>query len=196
MRKDRAGTLPHLGAATTTYLDDRHAYASVYDEHAGPVFRAALAVVRDREIAEDVTQDVFLELWRHPHRYDRARGELRPFLLLLARSRALDACRRAATARRARERLEREVVCVAPPSEDAAVAAQRTAAGRVVRAGVRRLPAEQRDAIALAYWGGLSAAEIAASSGAPLGTVKSRVRLGLVRLARDLGGLSGAPAVR
>jgi RNA polymerase sigma-70 factor (ECF subfamily) len=177
-------------------LTDPAAYAAVYDAHAGDVFRVALSIVGDRQVAEDVTHDVFLELWRHPHRFDPARGELGSFLKLMARSRGLDAWRRTATVHRTRERVEHEVGSGPAHHEDASVAAERSTGVPALRNAVRRLPAAQRHTITLAYWGGLSAAEIAQHSGTPLGTVKGRLRLGLARLARDVDVASGAALVR
>ncbi len=168
----------------------------MYDAHAGAVLRAALAIVGDRQVAEDVVHDVFLELWRHPERYDSRRGELGSFLKLLGRSRALDAWRRTATVHRMRERFEHEVTSAPAHHEDAADAAERSTGAPALRAAVRRLPPAQRNTITLAYWGGLSAAEIARHSGTPLGTVKGRLRLGLARLAREVDAASGAAIVR
>lgn len=163
----------------------RNAFCATYAAHAQGVYGAAYGVVRDAHLAEDIAQDVFLVHWQRPGAYDAGRGELGHYLRLMARSRALDARRRAASAGRARGRLEAEVERPAS-AEDAVVSvAERAAIASAVRAAVSGLPERQREAIALAYWRGMTADEIARRCGAPLGTVKSRIRLGLARLAAD-----------
>lgn len=157
---------------------------AAYERHAESVRRAAYAVVRDAALAEDVTQDVFLALWSRPERFDPERGSVESLLRVMARSRALDAARRAGAAQRAQVRLQ------ADPGEldgtaDPAVAVPNDLRARRLRRAVRGLPADQRDAIALAYWGELSAAEVAHERGIPHGTAKSRIRIGLKKLRRD-----------
>jgi RNA polymerase sigma-70 factor (ECF subfamily) len=156
-------------------------FARQYDEHVAGVLRTATAIVGDAAAAEDVTHEVFLDLWRRPQQFDPSRGELGGFLRMKARSRALDARRRMASAARLQDRCthvaEVEPVVVHP--DDPTTAPK-------VRAAVRALPPTQREAIALAYWGGLSCTEIAEHCGDPLGTAKSRMRLGLARLASDV----------
>jgi RNA polymerase sigma-70 factor (ECF subfamily) len=145
----------------------------------------ARRVVRDPGVADDVVQDVFLSLWRRPEAFNPARGELRPFLRLMARSRALDHLRRAEAGHRVRERLGSEYAHEADGerlAETPAAVLERKSARAAVRAAVSELPHEQREAIVLRFWGGFSTEQIARHSGAPLGTVKSRVRLGLHRL--------------
>ncbi len=171
--------------STAAPLTDRRAYEAAYAAHAGQVLATAYGVLRDRELAEDVVHDVFLELWSSPRRYDGRRGALGAYLRMLAHSRALDAWRRTASSHRARDRYAAEVAAVPVPGEDAADLANRASHAPQIRAAVRRLPAEQRQAIALAYWGGMSAGEIADRFGVPLGTVKGRLRLGVARLAKD-----------
>jgi RNA polymerase sigma-70 factor (ECF subfamily) len=160
-------------------------FAAAYDRHAAEVLRAARGVLGDGQAAEDVTQDVFVSLWRRPERYDAGRGPLGPYLRLMARSRALDVRRTVAAAQRASERLERDP-WPAAPSDDAHAATERADVRAALRAAVRRLPATQREAVALAYWGGLSTQELSDRVRIPVGTAKSRVRLGLRRLAEDL----------
>lgn len=158
---------------------------SAYDEHAPEVFRTAYAVLGDHHLAADVTQDVFARLWDRPDRYDPDRGELSGYLKLVARSRAIDVWRRTAMTRRLQDRLEAEAPQEPVSAEDACELAARRASARALRGALGRLPHAQREAVVLTYFGGLSAPEIAARSGAPLGTVKSRVRLGLARLRQD-----------
>jgi RNA polymerase sigma-70 factor (ECF subfamily) len=159
--------------------------ASTYTVHAEDVRRAAYSVTRDRALAEDVTQEVFLALWTRPERFDPARGSLENLLRVMARSRALDATRRGSAARRARDRLDAEPV--APAGDDPAEVTAASLRARRLRRAVRALPPEQRDAIALAYWGGLTAEEVALRRGIPHGTAKSRIRIGLKKLRADFG---------
>lgn len=162
---------------------DSGAFERVYEEHSLMVYRAALRVLGNATQAQDVVQDVFLRLWGQPDRFDAGRGTLANYLRLMARSRALDLWREAEIAFRARERMKvlaRNDEC--RPEERPPLAAELRTERRVVLGALARLPAAQRHAIVLAYWGGLTAEEIAARVGAPVGTVKSRIRLGLLRL--------------
>ena len=158
--------------------------AQAYERHAETVRRAAYSVTRDRALAEDVTQEVFLALWVCPERYDPQRGTVDALLRVMARSRALDATRRDAAARRARDRLEAQPAERA--TDDPADAIADLLSARRLRRAVRGLPAEQRDAIALAYWGELTAQEVAQQRGIPHGTAKSRIRIGLKKLRGEL----------
>jgi RNA polymerase sigma-70 factor (ECF subfamily) len=162
---------------------DVAAFERLYDEHARGVFCVAYRVLGEATQAQDVAQDVFLGLWRDPARFDARRGPIGHYLRMVARSRALDLWREAQVASRAKTRLR----AVArneegPLDERPAPAAERSAGMAVVRRELMRLPDVQRDAIVLAYWGGLTAEQIAVSSGAPVGTVKSRIRLGVIKL--------------
>jgi len=159
-------------------LDDPSAFAGVYARHSRAVYSSAMAVLHDHARAQDVVQDVFLRLWRRPHAFDPRRGGLEPFLRLMARSRALDLRREAQATTRIGERLGRLTERIAPASPPAAAAVER----RDVRSAIGRLPPGQREAVVLTYWGGLTAAEIARHADVPLGTAKSRVRLGLLKL--------------
>jgi RNA polymerase sigma-70 factor (ECF subfamily) len=176
-------------------LGDPATFAAVYDEHAPAVHGAALRILGDATRAQDVTQDVFLRLWRAPSRFDRRRGELGSYLRLMARSRALDLWREGEAAGRARDRLE--AVAATAGDERAgdrpAVAVQRRETGRLVRGALRVLPDPQREAVVLAYWSGMTAREIAARSGVPVATAKSRLRLGLARLRAEIEDAAGEP---
>jgi RNA polymerase sigma-70 factor, ECF subfamily len=173
-----------MGSPVDPALDDPLAFGRVYDEHAAIVYRTAFGVLGDRQAAEDVTQEVFLRLWRHPDGYDARRGSLSGYLRMMGRSRAVDAWRTGAAAGRATRRLEAQAAAALPP-EDPAAGADRALVAPVMRTAVGSLPDEQREAVVLAYWGGLSASEIAGRSDVPLGTVKSRLRLALRRLRED-----------
>jgi RNA polymerase sigma-70 factor, ECF subfamily len=159
---------------------DDSALAEVFDGLGQAVYGAALRVLGDWSAAQDVVQDVFVELWSHPGRYDPTAGSLRTYLTVLARHRAVDLIRSEfrRIARQERQyRLTPQPGLVSPGDEVAAA----EAAG-VVRAAVRRLPDSQRQVVELAYFGGLSYREVALAAGIPEGTAKSRLRLALAKL--------------
>jgi RNA polymerase sigma-70 factor (ECF subfamily) len=160
------------------------AFETIYAEHAADVYRTAYGILRDATLAEDVVQEVFERVWRGSG-YDERRGPLGAYLRLLARSRALDSWRRGRAVERVHERLEEHDGGPRTGTHEPEAAVVGAAEQARARAAVRRLPDEQRKAIGLVYWGGLSVAELAAVDGVPLGTAKSRVRLGLSRLSRD-----------
>ena len=159
-------------------------FETIYAEHAAEVHRAAFSILRDAALAEDIVQEVFERVWRGSG-HDERRGPLGPYLKLLARSRALDLWRRTRSAHRVEQRLDEQADSWLARMQTPETALTRATERRLARDAVRRLPVEQRQAIGLAYWGGLSARELAAVEGIPLGTAKSRVRLGLRKLARD-----------
>lgn len=162
---------------------DGDALAEIYDRYGGAVWAVATRVCGDRTLAEDVTQTVFVELWRRPRRYDPERGALRPWLMAQAHARAVDAVRSEA-ARRRREEREAGYPVVPPPDVETEVHLATLSDG--VRRAVARLASDERDAIVLAYFGGHSYREAAEMLGAPEGTVKSRIRRGLSGLRRAL----------
>jgi len=146
-----------------------------------------MRVLKDSGRAEDVAQEVFERLWRDPERYDPRRGDLGPYLQLVARSRALDAWRAEGAAARAADRLGTLTIRDRAAEEELqpdAAAERRDMARRLLEA-VRRLPASQREAILLAHWGGMSSSEIAERMGVPLGTAKSRLRLAHEKLREE-----------
>jgi RNA polymerase sigma-70 factor, ECF subfamily len=162
---------------------DVGAFERAYGDHARGVLCVAMQVLGDATRAQDVVQDVFLGLWREPSGYDPRRGPIGNYLRMVARCRALDMWRETQVAGRACDRMRALAEGDEGPLEQRPVAAaERHVGSAVVRSALMRLPDRQREAIVLAYWGGLTAEQIAASSGAPLGTVKSRIRLGLLKL--------------
>jgi RNA polymerase sigma-70 factor (ECF subfamily) len=162
---------------------DTAAFERLYDEHAHGVFSVACRVLGDAGQAQDVVQDVFLRLWRDPDRFDAGRGPIGHYLRMVARSRALDIWREAQVASRANTRMRAVARGVVGPLEERpAAAAERHGEIAIVRRELMRLPDVQREAIVLAYWGGLTAEQIADRSGTPVGTVKSRIRLGVIKL--------------
>jgi RNA polymerase sigma-70 factor, ECF subfamily len=162
--------------AVTVDLGDPTSFRRAFADHHRAVYTAAFRVIGDPALAQDVVQDVFLRLWRRPGAYDAARGDLGTYLRLLARSRALDLWREGQVRGRATERLK--VVFDAPATDPSEFDHD----GGQVRAALSDLPQTQREALVLAYWGGLTAAQIAQRADIPLGTAKSRLRLGLARL--------------
>jgi RNA polymerase sigma-70 factor (ECF subfamily) len=172
-------------------LTDPTTFARAYDEHGRTVYGAALRILGDPARAQDVAQDVFLRVWRNPGRFDHRRGELGSYLRLMARSRALDLWRESQAAGRARDRLELVVTgeeLVRADDRPSAIA-ERDEDRAVVREALGRLPEAQREAVVLAYFGDLTADEIARRSGVPLGTAKSRIRLGLAKLRAEVEGV-------
>jgi RNA polymerase sigma-70 factor (ECF subfamily) len=164
-------------------LSDPVVYARIYDEHARGVHVAAYRILGNVAQAQDVTQDVFVKVWRQPHKFDARRGELGSYLRLMARSRALDLWREGQAAGRASDRLKLVVARDEGRTEDRpAPMAERESERRAVRAALAELPPNQREAVVLAYWGGLTADQIARRADVPLGTAKSRIRLGLAKL--------------
>jgi RNA polymerase sigma-70 factor, ECF subfamily len=159
---------------------DDHALAEVFDRFGPAAYAAALRVVGDGAAAQDVVQDVFVELWCHPDRYDPAAGPLRTYLVVMARHRAVDQVRSELRRVARQERYFRASPRQPLPSPcEEVTAAEATG---VVRAAVRLLPDSQRRVVELAYFGGLTCREIAHAAGIPEGTAKSRLRLALAKL--------------
>ncbi len=162
---------------------DQAAAAGLYDRHARPVYSLILRIVGDETESEDVLQDVFAQAFRQAARYDASRGPVAAWLLMMARSRSIDRLR----ARRARPEAQTSDAGHAmdemPGSvPDAASAMLDEEQARIVQRALRALPLIQRVAIELAYYDGLSHREIAERLEQPLGTVKTRIRLGLLKL--------------
>jgi RNA polymerase sigma-70 factor (ECF subfamily) len=163
---------------------DPEAFQTVYAAHARRVYANAYRIIRDPTKAEDIVQDVFLRLWLHPDRFDEGRGELGSYLALMARSRALDVARSESAAARAGDRLTQAVEADPPLAERPDERAEARDRSTRLRAAVATLPRLQREAVALAFWGDLPAREIAERTGVPLGTARSRLRLGIEKLER------------
>ncbi len=161
---------------------DERALTELYDQFGSYVFGLAARVIGDRRAAEDVTQDVFLSLWERPEAFDPGRGRMRTFVGTLAHRRAIDHVRRE-EARRRRQSHDAAATLPIPDVDELAMA---IVAAEQVRAEVERLPVGQRDAIELAYFGGRTYREVALELGIPEGTAKSRMRLGLRRVADAL----------
>ena len=167
---------------------DQMALAALYDETSALVYGLALRILRDQYAAEDVTIDVYAQVYRQVSSYDASRGTPSAWLLTLTRSRAIDRLRQEAQRREREEPLEattRLPALTDGPEECSATTELR----RLVQRALALLTPEQRQVIELAYYSGLSHNEIATKLGQPLGTVKTRIRTGMLLLREDLRSL-------
>ncbi|MCO7218700.1 sigma-70 family RNA polymerase sigma factor [Klenkia sp. PcliD-1-E] len=175
---------------------DRGAVDDFYERFRRPAFALARRVLADDVLAEDVLQDVFLAVWKDPGAFDTARGSVASWLLAMVHHKAVDAVRREESHRRRQTRAEDDLRMSEPVArrdvEDEA--AERVVSERV-RSALQSLPAPQREALTLAYYGGYTQREVAALTGTPLGTVKTRMLAGMRRLKETLGGAVGSLAV-
>jgi len=162
------------------------AFEVVYDRHARVAFSLAFRLLGDRGAAEDLVQDAFLAVWRGSSTYSPARGSVRNWLLSILHNRGVDRLRNLGAMSRRQEVLE-QVEARRPPEPDAATLGIGRALAGEVRDELHALPSEQSEVLKLAYYGGFTHQEIAEMLQLPLGTVKSRMRLGLERLRRRLG---------
>lgn len=156
---------------------DHEALGEFYDRYAGMVNALALRILRDAADAEDVVQEVFVQVWRQASRFDASRGSPEAWLCTVARTRALDRLRRRAS--------RREDSSESAPA--AAVPPPRSEEGLAVRKALEGLSPDQRKALELAYYEGLTQSEIAVRLGEPLGTIKTRIRTAMIRLREALG---------
>lgn len=162
---------------------DETALAGCYDRYRLILFSLILRILHDRHEAEDVLQEVFLQVWRRAKDFDESRGRAFTWLVTIARSRALDRLRASGSRARLADGIEQE------PREsigDAAQDALKSEEGAMVRRALAELPEEQRRTLLMAYFEGLTQTEIAARLGDPLGTVKTRMRSGLMKLRERL----------
>jgi len=164
---------------------DVSAFEQLYDRHSRLVYGLLLRILQQAGTAEEVAQDVFLQLWRNAGQYDESRGPFLPWLLTLARNRALDTLRLKSERQRRREDQTEEMPSVAAIPEFEKELDQKSRAKRV-RALLASLNPQQKKAIELAYFEGLTHTEIATALKEPLGTVKSWIRNGLLRLKEEL----------
>ena len=167
-------------------LGTQSGFSTAYRDNAPKAFAAAYRVLGDAASAEDVVQDVFVSLWLHPEKFNPDRGSLPGYVAMMARSRAVDRMRSRQAGDAAVERLGRRDEERGAGAESPADAVVRREEGGRALAALAQLPRRQRDAVLLAYGRGLSAAEIADASAVPLGTAKSRLRLGLQKARESL----------
>jgi RNA polymerase sigma-70 factor (ECF subfamily) len=164
---------------------DPHALAELYDRYGRVAYALILRVVRDRGIAEDLVQETFLRVWNRIHGFDAQKGSIGPWLLAVARNRAIDYLRSAAgRERNAVEYEEKDHPALFCDMEKEILASDKV---RIIKAAIQKLSPNQRQAIELAYFEGLSQSEMAERLGQPLGTVKTWVRTALKTLRDELG---------
>lgn len=164
------------------------AFAELYDRHARAVFSLAFRILGEQPEAEDVVQDVFTQAWRQAERYDPRRGTLAAWVLNITRSRAIDALRRRRQRVAAQPGFWSEPVAADPAPDTLALTNVQV---QTLREALAALPWTQRLPIELAYFEGLSQSEIAARLEEPVGTIKTRVRLGLMKLRDAIAGGRG-----
>jgi RNA polymerase sigma-70 factor (ECF subfamily) len=154
---------------------DQNAMAELYDRYSGVVYGVALRVLANAAAAEDVVQEIFLQLWRNPEAFDANRGRLAPWLAVIARNRAIDHLRR----RPAEDDIDELPISTGIDLEGEA--AQKLAVDKI-RGALAQLPQEQRKTLEMAFFEGMTHTEISGKTGEPLGTVKTRIRAGLLAL--------------
>jgi RNA polymerase sigma-70 factor (ECF subfamily) len=164
-----------LATVTAVKAGDQSAMAHLYDRYSPIVYAVALRVLGDTGAAEDILQEVFLQLWRNPGAFDSARGTLAAWLAVITRNRAIDALRK----RKPVTDIEDVIISVAP---DLASDADRTRVAAKIRGVLSSMLPLQRSALEMAYFEGLTHSEIADKTGEPLGTIKTRIRAGLLAL--------------
>lgn len=160
-------------------LRDQNAMAGIFDRYSGMAYAVALRVLGDSAQAEDVIQDIFLQVWLNPSAFVPERGSLGAWLAVVTRNRAIDAIRR----RKPSEPVDDVVL---PAATDIASEVERAATVERVRSVLSRMPLEQRETVELAFFQGLTHSEIAREKGEPLGTVKTRIRAALISLRKAL----------
>ncbi len=166
--------------------EDQTALAALYDESSSLVYALVLRMLGNTADAEEVTIDVYMQVWRTAGSYDGSRGSVTAWLLTLARSRAIDRVRsRSGRMQHEREFPERFEVPACTASQEAETEGNERR--RRVLAALATLTVEQREVVELAYFSGLSHSELAGKLGQPLGTVKTRIRLGMMKLRKELG---------
>ena len=180
-----ADVMRRIRAGDRTALDD------LFDRFRRPAFALARRILADDTMAEDVLQEVFLSVWRDPAAFDRAKGTVASWLLAVVHHKAVDAVRREESQRRRQALAEDELALDAPTAtRDVEDDVWSRMVAEQVRTALGALSDTQREALTLAYYGGYTQREVAALTGTPLGTVKTRMLAGMRRLKEELGGTS------
>ena len=154
--------------------------AELYDRYSPIIYSVALRVLGDTGAAEDVMQEIFLQLWRHPQAFDNNRGSLAAWLAVIARHRAIDFLRKR------RPETDIDTITVASPADLESAASHALFIERV-RGALDKVPSDQRHCLEMAFFEGLTHSEIAQKTGDPLGTVKTRIRSALITLRKGFG---------
>lgn len=189
-REDRSRVKPESAQVSDVELlhavarGDEVALARLYDGYRVILFGLMLRILHSRQEAEDVLQEVFLQVWNRASDFDEARGRPFTWLVTMARSRAIDRLRSLGSRERVAQNAAREVI---EETSDAIEDAIRAEEGRVVRHALQELPEEQRRVLEFAYFEGLTQSEVAKRLETPLGTVKTRMRSGMTKLRELLG---------
>lgn len=178
------GTYGNAAASDTSLIDrvrvrEQQAMTEIFDKYAGLVYSVALRVLKDNGQAEDVTQEIFFQLWQNPGSFSASRGSLASWLLVVARHRAIDRLRQ----RRFGEPVDEMIVASATNLENEV---ERSIMMQRVQRFIVDLPTDQQQALQLAFWEGMSHSKIAEKTGQPLGTVKTRIRSALTNLRKRL----------
>ena len=162
---------------------DRKSFEDLYDRFSGVLFSTALQILNDHREAEDVVQEVFIQIWDKAKLYDAARGKPLTWAMTLTRNKAIDRLRSAQRRHRLQDQVEKETkVTNQVTFKDSLEEVEILEKSRLIRAAVLELSREQREAIELAFFSGLTQNEIAQELNQPLGTVKARIRRGMLRL--------------
>jgi RNA polymerase sigma-70 factor (ECF subfamily) len=185
-RSTDLGLLADEDLMARVYDGDTRAFAVIFDRHSGVAFSLAYRMCGRRALAEEVVQEAFLSLWRSGARYERARGSVRSWVLAVVHHRAIDVLRHESV-RAGRDIHDDELGASLPAPERTELEVERRSDARLVRGALEELPADQRQVIELAYFSGFSHSEIAGLLEIPPGTVKGRMRLGMVKLRLALG---------
>ncbi|MGN6253518.1 MAG: RNA polymerase sigma factor [Solirubrobacterales bacterium] len=186
VRREKAERLADEELMPLVGRRDPEAFEVLYDRHGGAAYSLAYRIVGDRAVAEEVTQEAFISVWRSGARFDAARGSVRSWLLSVVRNRAIDFLRsRAGKAPKLDFDDEAALEQRPAPERTEEEALRRETAGEL-RGALGKLPGEQSKVIELAYFGGFSHSEIADILGLPMGTVKGRMRLGLEKIRGEL----------
>lgn len=164
---------------------DESAFATLYDRYSPMLFGMLMRILRDSQAAEEVLQDLFLQLWRKPGQFDVSRGSLPAWLMVIGRNRAISRLRGRST-QEVLEHTDGFYANTLASSQNIENEASRMQLLDTLKLAMARLPEEQRQAIELAYFEGMTQSEIAARTGSPLGTVKTRVRTGMQSLKQQL----------
>jgi RNA polymerase sigma-70 factor, ECF subfamily len=195
LKTSTTGEMDDLALLRAVAARDKEAFQQLYARHNGMLFGLALKILSDRSEAEDVLQEIFIQIWKTASAFDEGRGKPLGWFIMLTRSRAIDRLR----SRKSRTRLTESVAKEGTPNSvdatpaDDAVASE---AQRAVRGALKTLPPDQRVPIEMAYFKGLTQFEISQQLSEPLGTVKTRIRTGMMRLREQLGGGTAGKGVR